>query len=688
MSFALAAGVTGLQAHQKMLDIAGNNLANVNTTAYKSSRITFSELLSETIKKASQPTSTVGGTNPQQMGSGVGISGISPNMMQGNIVNTGNPLDMAIEGEGYFVVSDGSQSVYTRSGAFAVDANSNLVDPSTGYIVQRIGSLGESDGFQTPGSSNARVPYDVAMAAKGTSSLKVAGNLSANAELSTPQTNVIKSDINFTTNNGANATGTTELDLLDQFTANGGTAAGTITFSGYDSDGTAFSASATTPKVALTMNVSGTTTLNDILNKLNGTTGGAATSEVQTFTVDAAATAGTSYTMTVGGQTATILRTDDATTIQTKLEALSTVGTGDIVVAGDALSVAINPLTFTFKNTAGDVGMISFDINGLTGPTQAGSTMAETTKGIAAAGSGILGTDAVASLSNGRIVITNGSSGYSQSDIKLAYTSAGNETLTMPGYFEITSVGGDEIKNINITVYDSQGGAHVLSGAFVRTDTTNTWDMVLSSISGDVDTIDISGNSGRRIKGIEFDASDGSFSGLNHAIGDTSTFKVTFAHDTASPQTISLSLGTSGQLDGLTQFAGNSTAVAREQDGYESGRLSTVSVNNEGILIGAFSNGIKKNLATLQVALFQNTAGLETIGNGYYTPSANSGEAVATQALSGGAGSIHGGSLEKSNADVATEFVSMIQAQNGFQANARTIRVANDVLRELTNLIR
>ncbi|MHC4634652.1 MAG: flagellar hook-basal body complex protein, partial [Planctomycetota bacterium] len=119
MSFALSAGVTGLQAHQKMIDIAGNNLANVNTTAFKSSRIIFADLLSETIKKASQPTSTVGGTNPQQMGHGVGIAGITPNMAQGNIVNTGNPLDLAIEGEGYFVSNDGEQDLYTRAGAFA-----------------------------------------------------------------------------------------------------------------------------------------------------------------------------------------------------------------------------------------------------------------------------------------------------------------------------------------------------------------------------------------------------------------------------------------------------------------------------------------------------------------------------------------------------------------------------------------
>ena len=147
-------------------------------------------------------------------------------------------------------------------------------------------------------------------------------------------------------------------------------------------------------------------------------------------------------------------------------------------------------------------------------------------------------------------------------------------------------------------------------------------------------------------------------------------------------------MGTAGQLNGLTQFAGNSTAVAREQDGYEAGQLSNISVDNEGILIGVFSNGIKKNIAALQIALFQNTSALESMGNGYFNFSANSGEAVATQAMTGGAGSIHGGSLEKSNADVATEFVNMIQAQNGFQANARTIRVANDILKELTNLIR
>lgn len=563
MSFALSSGVTGLQAHQKMLDIAGNNLANVNTTAFKASRITFSELLSENIKKASQPTSNVGGTNPQQMGSGVGISGIGPNMAQGNIVNTGNPLDLAIEGEGYFVLNDGEQNVYTRAGTFAVDAASNLVDPNTGYHVQRIGSEGEVEGFQIPGISDLHIPYDVAIPAKATSEIVVAGNLSADETYSSPQAQVISSNLSYTHDNGTAATATSEIDQFDQFSGGGESdgqlsagQSGTITISGYNPDGTALSS-------GLTLTVNPDTTFGDLIDHLNN--------------------------------------------------------------------------------------------NVLTGAT--------------------------ASLVNGRIRITDNQGGYSKTDIALSYS--GDGQLTMPGYFEITAVGGEEVKNINIATYDSQGGKHILSGAFVRTDNANTWDMVLTTISGNIHQITMEN---RRIEGVTFDPSDGSYTGLSGS--DLAQFAVTFEHDISNPQIVQLNFGTPGELDGLTQFAGNSTAVAKEQDGYGAGRLASVSVNNEGIVIGAFSNGIKKNIGTAEIALFQNTAGLESIGGGFFIPSANSGESVATQARTGGAGTIHSGALEKSNADVATEFVNMIQAQNGFQANARTIRVANEILRELSDLIR
>ena len=675
MSFALSAGVTGLQAHQKMLDVAGNNLANVNTTAFKASRITFAELLSETIKKASQPTSEVGGTNPLQMGSGVGIAGVSPNMAQGNLMNTGNPLDLAIEGEGYYVLSDGSQDIYSRAGAFGVDADSNLVDPATGYFVQRIGSVGESDGFQTSGISNICVPYDVAMPARATTEVVVSGNLSADATYPTSQVQVIASNIGYTTNNGTTAIGITELSDLDQFS---GTFSGNgvITFSGYRPDGTSLASA--TPAVDLTMDIDATTTLADVLTWLNTDEGTAGVNEVQTITGTAAS--GT-FTLSYGGETTGVLDWNDtAGDIETALELLT--GIDDVTVAGGPLGTA--GVTVTFDGALveeTDVALLTVNDIDLAGGTV---SVAETTTGRAV--QGVLGSEATASLVNGKIVITDAVGGYSKTDLEMVYSDAGDDTsLTMASYFEVLTVGGDEVKNINITVYDTQGGKHVLSAALVRTGTANTWDMILTSITGNIYDVTM-GN--RRIEGIEFDAGTGSYTGLNTTIGDDAEFVVTFGHDTTSTQTIAISMGTVGQLDGLTQFAGNSTAVAREQDGYEAGRLTTVSVDNEGTVIGAFSNGIKKNIATIQIALFQNPAALESMGSGYFSTSANSGEAVATQALTGGAGSIHGGALEKSNADVATEFVNMIQAQNGFQANARTIKVANEILRELTSLIR
>jgi flagellar hook protein FlgE len=669
MSFALAAGVTGLQAHQKMLDVAGNNLANVNTTAFKASSITFSELLSETIKKASQPTSTVGGTNPQQMGTGVGVAGITPNMTQGSIVNTGNPLDLALEGEGYFVVSDGQQSIFTRAGAFAVDANSMLVDPATGYRVQRISAIGESDGFQIAGVSDLYVPYGVPMPAQLTSTMTLSGNLSSDTTLSTPQIQVLGSNVSYTSG-GTAATGTTLIADLSEYT--GTLNSGMITFSGYKPDGTALGSS---PSTDLTMPITSSTTLNDVLTWLNTNEGTTAVDEVQT--ISSTATGGT-FTMSFGGQTTGALAFNaTAAQIDTALEALSTIGAGNITCAGGPLPANV---TATFAGTlAGqDAAMITVDNTNMTGGT---ASIAETITGRSV--QGVLGSTATASLLNGQIRITDTTGGYSKSDLVMAYS--GDGTLTMPGYFEMLTVGGEEVKSVNIMVYDSQGGKHVFSGAFVRTGTANTWDMVLTSMSGNINQITIPN---RRIENITFDATNGYYTGVTGGSSNPSEFVISFAHDPLNPQTIALDFGTVGQLNGLTQFAGNSTAVAKDQDGYEAGQLSTVSVNNTGIVIGAFSNGIKKDIGAIQISLFQNTSGLESIGSGYFTSSANSGVPVSTMAMSGGAGSVHGGALEKSNSDVATQFVSMIQAQNGFQANARTIRVANDILRELSSLIR
>lgn len=138
MMRSLYSGVSGLKTHQVKMDVIGNNIANVNTTAYKSSSITFSELMSQTTQKASGANATTGtgGTNARQIGLGVKSGAINTNISTpGASQSTGNPFDIAITGESFFVVSNGSQNYFTRDGSFYVDGAGNLAMTSTGYNV-------------------------------------------------------------------------------------------------------------------------------------------------------------------------------------------------------------------------------------------------------------------------------------------------------------------------------------------------------------------------------------------------------------------------------------------------------------------------------------------------------------------------------------------------------------------------
>ena len=138
MMRALYSGVAGLKTHQIRMDVIGNNIANVNTTAYKSSSMTFSELMSQTTQKASGANATtgVGGTNAKQIGLGVKAGAINTAITtQGSAQSTGNPLDIMITGDNFFVVSNGSENFFTRDGSFYVDGAGNLAMTSTGYNV-------------------------------------------------------------------------------------------------------------------------------------------------------------------------------------------------------------------------------------------------------------------------------------------------------------------------------------------------------------------------------------------------------------------------------------------------------------------------------------------------------------------------------------------------------------------------
>lgn len=151
-------GITGLKANQTKLDVVGNNIANVSTTAFKSQTIRFKDSLSQTLGSASAPANNLGGTNPKQIGLGVQVAGISTLMSQGNMQTTGSNLDCAVDGDGYFIVATGKAPAsndegvtiaddtntidngnglsvnYTRDGSFTLDASGNLLT-SDGYRV-------------------------------------------------------------------------------------------------------------------------------------------------------------------------------------------------------------------------------------------------------------------------------------------------------------------------------------------------------------------------------------------------------------------------------------------------------------------------------------------------------------------------------------------------------------------------
>ncbi|MGA2642101.1 MAG: flagellar hook protein FlgE [Spirochaetia bacterium] len=147
MMRSLWAGVSGLQNHQTRMDVLGNNIANVNTNGFKKGRVTFQDMLSQTLSGAAKPTDEVGGVNPQQVGLGMQVSTIDTIHTQGALQSTGVMTDVALQGNGFFVLNDGDKRFYTRNGAFGLDQNGRLVNPADGMRVQ--GWMAQTVGGQT-----------------------------------------------------------------------------------------------------------------------------------------------------------------------------------------------------------------------------------------------------------------------------------------------------------------------------------------------------------------------------------------------------------------------------------------------------------------------------------------------------------------------------------------------------------
>lgn len=177
----LSAGVTGLRNHTLMMDVIGNNVANINTIGFKGSRITFSEMFAQSLRGASGGTDVSGGTNPIQIGLGSKINSLDTNFTQGGIETTGKDSDLAIQGTGFFIVNAGGKPYFTRIGTFERDGSGRLVLPGTGAVLQ--GKMADALG-NIPGGTkleDLKINLDKKSPAKATTLAKFSGNLKTDA---------------------------------------------------------------------------------------------------------------------------------------------------------------------------------------------------------------------------------------------------------------------------------------------------------------------------------------------------------------------------------------------------------------------------------------------------------------------------------------------------------------------------
>jgi flagellar hook protein FlgE len=251
--------------------------------------------------------------------------------------------------------------------------------------------------------------------------------------------------------------------------------------------------------------------------------------------------------------------------------------------------------------------------------------------------------------------------GSNWADHTLAVTAAGANGATV---------------NTSIQIYDPQGTAHTLNLTFQK-QANNTWDLTGQVAASDGTMVD------NQISNITFNQ-DGSFSQVN---GATGTMSVQF-NGFAAPQTLSFNFGTANGSDGLTQNGGASSASATGQNGFATGSLSTLSIGEDGVINGVFTNGQTMAIAQLAVANFSNPGALNRVGNNYFMASSESGTASIGAANSGGRGSVQQGELESSNVDVSLEFTQLIIAQQGYSVNAHVITAADQILQDLVDILR
>ena len=665
MMRALYSGVSGLKTHQTKMDVIGNNIANVNTTAYKSQSVTFSELMYQTTQTASGPNAATGtaGKNAKQIGLGSVSGAISTAITTpGSSQTTGNPFDLKITGDSFFIVNNGKDNYFTRDGSFYVDAAGNLATTSTGYNVMGWGVEEATGTIKQDVVQPLRImsPENMTYPPEATSKAYVSGILD-------------KNDSNAASNAGK-----------------------TISVSIFDGLGYAYTA-----KFAIKNTESEgvyTVEMTDILNAKNESLKNVykvgSINDIATFGQDQVVETTTLYQMLDG------VTYDDTTGIYYKKTGFSeTFSDYDTKkVAGIKYEVEDHTATGTFAPPA------KYELKG--SGTLSKSDLEEAFGFIyvkdQAAGDyyyfkdengkeyTLRQPDATATTQEQEAI-------YKNWQDALGKTGLDNFTVTMD-------------KDANVTFSFTQefsfdGNTQLDSGTFTKEisqyaayglDENNTnikySFMVAPDGQAQVTSVEtISGNT------LIFDTGTGEFKSING--GDSAVLD--FAASTTNLVGENVDLSHFSDVDinfsKASMFNNNGTStiamVSGDEKGLGSGRklgeLSGVSIQNNGMIYASYDNGQTRLLGQIAVASFANASGLQKEGDNLYSATLNSGEfdGIGVDVTAGG-GYISTGVLEMSNVDLSAEFTEMITTQRGFQANSRIITVSDTLLEELVNLKR
>ena len=649
----LYTGVSGMKTHQQKMDVIGNNIANVNTTGYKTNVVTFADVYYQTKKSPSGASTTLGGVNPTQVGYGVKMNTTTPNMTQSGFTFSDSIYDMAIDGEGFFQVMDGAGNIlYTRAGIFNVDEEGNLVNAS-GYKV--LGVSGDYDG-QPAGSQPIKITIP-ATDAKCSSATKTINGCDVTIAVSDPSDNT---DMSVTFNQAEFPFATYSSGVLNLY---------------FDKETQFESAQAFEDMIQRCLEAGGVTLPDDVTIKFSFENLPADTSSV----VAKANVSSGVWDKAMDQATADL---------HVVVPAGSTTYANIAFTTNDATNAEYNSAKIVFTDAGADGVSASYSSGTWTIKIDASTTMADINQAIKKAIADDAATDK-----------------KFPSGINLSCTS-----YTIPAAATVADITAGVGSNLSLVRNNAAVGA-VSATAGEAGEFANDYKVVFKYVSNydaptaqwDDNTLTIS------VTNKDYATDDDFVKDVNAAITTAAggNSKKLFTFDTGSFNGISsLNNGQRKQLFGgnpSLSFGGGKdsfyTTVAKNlstfnlTDGRKGGEqsykdLENVTVQQDGTIIGKHAVHGYLNLGRIDIATFDNPNGLSAIGGTLFEQTVASGEPKLAVAGQNGAGEVVSGALEMSNVDLAQEFTDMITTQRGYQANSRVITTSDTMLEELLSLKR